>query len=66
MMTTINHNIFSISKLLNEDIFSQLQPKDMLMEMIDMLISLIEFFYSDNVDQNITLYLINMQPLFAN
>jgi hypothetical protein len=65
-MTTINHNIFSISKLLNEDIFSQLQPKDMLMEMIDMLISLIEFFYSDNVDQNITLYLINMQPLFAN
>lgn len=46
--------------------FSQLQQKERLEEMIDMLISVIEFFYSDNVDQNITLYLINMQPLFAN
>lgn len=46
--------------------FSQLQQKDKLVEMIDMVISLIEFFYSDNIDQNSTLYLINMQLWFDN
>lgn len=46
--------------------FSQLQQKDKLVEMIDMVISLTEFFYSDNIDQNITLYLINMQLWFDN
>lgn len=46
--------------------FSQLQQRDKLVEMIDMLISLTEFFYSDNIDQNITSDLINMQLLFDN
>lgn len=46
--------------------FSQLQQKDKLVEMIDMVISLIEFFYSDNIDQNSTMYLINMQLWFDN
>lgn len=46
--------------------FSQLQQKNKLMEMIDMVISLIECIYSDNIDQNSTLYLINMQLWFDN
>lgn len=46
--------------------FSQLQQKNKLVEMIDMVISLIECIYSDNIDQNSTLYLINMQLWFDN
>lgn len=46
--------------------FSQLQQKNKLVEMIDMVISLIECIYSDNIDQNSTLYLINMQLWFEN